>query len=181
MKILIHLRLNSESTTKPWKILLILIISVGLLNNSCQKPPKHFNDDAIIDSLINNWHLLASEADTAFFNFMDSDAIYIGTDATERWTKKEFKAFAIPYFEKGKAWDFKPIERKIYFSGDKNLAWFNETLNTWMGVCRSSGVLEKDNFGNWKLKHYHLSCTVPNEKVKQFIELININDTVKKE
>jgi len=131
------------------------------------------NDTETINQFMNNWHLAATNANgKVFFKAMDKDAIYIGTDASERWTKKEFKKFAMPYFNKGKAWDFKTIERAIYFSDNKQLAWFNETLNTWMGVCRSSGVLKK--YGKkWKIKHYHLSVTIPNEKIKDFIDLIN--------
>ncbi len=130
----------------------------------------------IINRLMNNWHKAAADANAnAFFDFMDDDCIYIGTDATERWTKKEVVQFAKPYFDKGKAWSFEPIERQVYFSGNKKTAWFNETLNTWMGVCRSSGVLEKKKGkGKWKLKHYHLSVTVPNDKMKEFIRMLGV-------
>jgi hypothetical protein len=140
---------------------------------SCNSPRQETNKEEKINKMLNNWHLMAAKADSSFFDYMADDAIYIGTDATERWTKDEFKQFALPYFKKGKAWDFKPIERKIYFTDIKHIAWFNETLDTWMGVCRSSGVVQKDSKNNWKIKHYHLSCTVPNEKVSEFIELIN--------
>lgn len=146
-------------------ILLILYLTISLLYAQNKETEK-------LNKLLDEWHLAATNANgTAFFGFMDSDCIYIGTDALERWTKDEFVKFAKPYFDKGKAWDFKPVERKFYFSKNKKIAWFNETLNTWMGVCRSSGVLEK-SAGNWKLKHYHLSVTVPNEKIKEFIELV---------
>ncbi len=125
-----------------------------------------------INRLMNNWHKAAADANAnEFFDFMDDDCIYIGTDASERWTKQEVVQFAKAYFDKGKAWSFEPIERQVYFSRNKKTAWFNETLNTWMGVCRSSGVLEKKK-GKWKLKHYHLSVTVPNDKIKEFIRLV---------
>jgi len=150
---------------KKITILLILFFNFSFLNAQ-NKETENLN------KLMNEWHMAATNADgNAFFGFMDSDCIYIGTDALERWTKEEFVKFAKPYFDKGKAWDFKPIEREFYFSKNKKNAWFNETLNTWMGVCRSSGVLEKSK-GKWKLKHYHLSVTVPNEKIKEFIELV---------
>ncbi|MEN8121263.1 MAG: nuclear transport factor 2 family protein [Bacteroidota bacterium] len=146
--------------------LLLFIISTFAQNKETEN----------LNKLMNEWHLAATNANgNAFFGFMDSDCIYIGTDETERWKKDEFVKFAKPYFDKGKAWDFKPIERKFYFSKNKKTTWFNETLNTWMGICRSSGVLEKSN-GKWKLKHYHLSVTVPNEKIKEFIELVEKQD-----
>lgn len=126
-----------------------------------------------IDQLLNSWHQAASDAMLEdFFAPMHPDFVFIGTDATERWTKEEFYNFSKPYFDQGKAWDFIPIERKIYFSADGKTAWFNETLNTWMGVCRSSGVLLKVK-KNWKLMHYHLSVTVPNDKIQGFIECCN--------
>ncbi|MCF6241499.1 MAG: nuclear transport factor 2 family protein [Bacteroidales bacterium] len=131
-------------------------------------------DETVINFLVNNWHKAAAQANAHdFFGFMADDCIYIGTDETERWTKNEFVKFAKPYFDRGKAWDFEPIERQVYFSKNKKTAWFNETLNTWMGVCRSSGVLVKKK-GKWKLKHYHLSVTVPNDKIKEFIRLLGV-------
>jgi len=146
--------------------LIATILFLSFLSlNAQDKETKELN------KLMDKWHLAATNTDSdAFFGFMASDCIYIGTDATERWTKDEFMKFAKPYFDKGKAWDFKPIERKFYYSKNKKTAWFNETLNTWMGVCRSSGVLEKSK-GTWKLKHYHLSLAVPNEKMNELIEL----------
>ena len=154
---------------KQITILILSVLTFSFLQAQNKETEK-------LNKLMNEWHLAATNANgDVFFGFMDTDCIYIGTDAKERWTKDEFVQFAKPYFEKGKAWDFKSIERKFYFSKNKKTAWFNETLNTWMGVCRSSGVLEKSS-GNWKLKHYHLSVTVPNEKIKKFIELVEKQD-----
>jgi len=153
------------------KLLQILVIFLIAFCISCSYK-QNTNEEVLVDKLMNDWHLAATNADTSFFNYLDSNAIYIGTDASERWTKSEFESFALPYFRKGKAWDFKTIERKVYFSDIKDIAWFDETLDTWMGICRSSGVVCKLKNGEWKIKHYHLSCTVPNNKIKQFIELI---------
>ena len=42
-------------------------------------------------------HRAAAEADgEVYFSLMADDAIYLGTDASERWTLAEFKAFADP-------------------------------------------------------------------------------------
>jgi ketosteroid isomerase-like protein len=130
-------------------------------------------DTLTINKFINNWHLAASRADAStFFDSMDKDAIYIGTDKTERWTKTEFEGFALPYFKKGKAWDFKPYNRDLHVTNDGDFAWFSELLSTWMGVCRGSGILKKTDAG-WKIEQYHLSVTVPNEIIKDFISLVN--------
>lgn len=129
-------------------------------------------DTQALNTMINIWHKAAADANAQiFFDFMADDCIYIGTDPTEYWTKKEFVKFAKPYFDRGKAWHFKPIERHIYFSRNHKTAWFDETLNTWMGLCRSSGVLKKQK-KQWKIVHYQLSVTVPNDKIKDFIQLM---------
>lgn len=152
---------------KSWKI-------TGLTDTRRRKQCRTQESDdprAIINKSIDTWHELAAKADKQFFDFMTSNAIYIGTDATERWTKQEFVKFAMPYFDRGKAWSFKAIERNIYLSTDEKTGWFEELLDTWMGECRASGVLEKTDKG-WLLSHYQLSIAVPNEKVKAFLELM---------
>ncbi len=55
--------------------------------------------------------------------------------------------------------------------------WFDETLDTWMGVCRGSGVLINKN-GKWLIKQYVLSLTVPNEKMKEVIFVLS-NENLK--
>jgi hypothetical protein len=130
------------------------------------------------NTLITNWHLAASEANyDNYFNVMDSVSVFIGTDATENWTKSQFKNFSKPYFDKGKAWDFKTIERNIYVNVSGNFVWFDELLDTWMGTCRGSGVLEKTE-SNWKLKHYVLSVSIPNEDIKSIIAIKKENDSI---
>jgi hypothetical protein len=101
---------------------------------------------------------------------MTEDAIFIGTDATENWNKTAFQAFAKPYFDKGKAWSFTALERNIYFDKTGKLAWFDELLNTQMKICRGSGVVVKIG-REWKIKHYVLSMTVPNDNVDAVIKI----------
>lgn len=134
---------------------------------------KSINNDEkqTINTLLDNWHAAAAKADYAgYFGKIDDDGHYIGTDATENWDKKAFAAFAKPYFDKGRAWDFKAVERNIYFSKDGKVAWFDELLDTWMKGCRGSGVLEKQG-KVWKIKHYVLSMTVPNDVTDKVIPL----------
>ena len=104
-----------------------------------------------INTLLDNWHKAASEANYEnYFDALTDDSICIGTDATENWTKPAFQAFAKPYFDKGKAWNFTALERHIYLSNDKKMAWFDELLDTQMKICRGSGVLIQIN-GQWKI------------------------------
>ncbi len=119
-----------------------------------------------INLVLNNWHKAAATVNfNEYFAALTSDAIFIGTDATENWNKTEFMAFAKPYFDKGKAWNFTSIQRHIFFSEDKKTAWFDELLSTQMKICRGSGVLIKIK-NNWKIKQYVLSMTIPNDKVE---------------
>ena len=132
------------------------------------------NDDEIISLLnqkIDNWHNAASKANfDDYFNFISNDGIFIGTDLSERWTKTEFSNFSKPYFEKGKAWSFSAKERSIRLNKIKTIAWFDEVLDTWMGDCRSTGVLSINN-EQWQLEHYQLSVTIDNELMPQFLEI----------
>lgn len=120
---------------------------------------------------LNNWHQSAAEAHfDDYFNAIADDGIFIGTDATENWNKEQFKVFAKPYFDRGKAWNFKAIQRNIYFSKDQKTVWFDELLTTQMKICRGSGVIQKTKDG-WKIKHYVLSMTVPNENVDEVVKV----------
>ncbi|MBN2174581.1 MAG: nuclear transport factor 2 family protein [Bacteroidales bacterium] len=132
----------------------------------------------MIDLLITNWHNAAANGDeVAYFNFMDENAIYIGTDSTEIWTKQAFQEWSKPYFSKGKTWRFKATKRNIYLSEHNEIAWFDELLRFPDGTLRGSGVLVYKN-GEWKLEHYVLSMPVPNEKFKAINELIkNLDPT----
>ncbi len=125
-----------------------------------------------IQQQLNKWHQAAAEANFEdYFGLMTENSVFIGTDASENWNFNKFKTFSKPYFDKGQAWDFTPLERNIYLAEDKQLAWFDELLETHMGICRGSGVMKKVN-EQWKVQHYVLSITIPNEKVSE-ITLIN--------
>ena len=126
-------------------------------------------DKKEIGKILDSWHRAAgSAAFDAYFNLMTSDAVFIGTDASENWQIEEFKAYAKPHFDKGKAWNFKAVERQIYVNDEGDYAWFDELLDTQMKLCRGSGVLRKES-GDWKIAHYVLSLVIPNENVSEVI------------
>jgi hypothetical protein len=131
--------------------------------------PEDFNIHVTID----RWHRAAAKADSAtFFGSMTPEAIYLGTDDSERWQRDEFANWAAPFFRKGKAWDFTPHHRKLYYSPDGKTVWFEEKLDTWMGPCRGSGVMLQQADKKWKLAHYNLSVTIPNDKMDGFLDLM---------
>ena len=146
----------------------LLLLSFLLLNFVLKAQTKEISQ---INILLDNWHKAAAEAKfESYFNVLAEEAIFIGTDATENWNKKQFIDFAKPYFEKGKAWNFTALERHVYFSKDKKMAWFDELLNTQMKICRGSGVLIKIG-KEWKIKHYVLSMTVPNDNTNEVTKI----------
>lgn len=124
-----------------------------------------------INVFLDQWHQDAANVDReAYFGKIDDRGIYIGTDASEIWTKQEFYDWAEPQFTgDGKAWDFKAIDRNIYTEGGCNLVWFDELLSYTGGVLRGSGVLIKRKDG-WKILHYVLSLPVPNDKFRAVLQ-----------
>lgn len=163
------------------KIVLLIFIAVF---SSCENKPSNTNDlkeaseKEAINTLLDAWHKSASEAKyDAYFNSMSNTSVFIGTDASENWSNKDFKVFSKPFFDLGKAWDFKPLKRNIYISAEGNFAWFDELLNTWMGVSRGSGVLSKTE-GVWKIEHYVLSVTIPNENITEVIATNKEKDSI---
>ena len=148
------------------KILLIGLVAFVFF--SCQEKVSKVN----VNQFMDDWHLAAANADfNNYFSKLDADAIYLGTQWDERWTKEEFATFSQPYFDRGRAWSFTAIERTHYYSEDNKLIWFEESLETWMGVCRGSGVIR--NYGDsLKIAHYNLAVTISNELVSDFVELV---------
>lgn len=138
------------------------IVVLFLLTNCQQKvSPEETKKD--IAKTIDAWHLAASEANfEQYFGLMTNDAVFIGTDATENWKRKDFETFAKPYFDRGKAWHFVSLEKNIYLAKNQQTAWFDELLETSFQICRGSGILVKEN-QQWKIQHYVLSMTIPNE------------------
>ena len=114
-----------------------------------------------LDVLLNGLHLDAHTGSfESYFDRYSTDAVFLGTDKTERWTIEEFKAYAKPAFSDGHGWTYAVIERN--WEGDGNTRWFDEILlNEKLGHCRGTGVVEFIN-GEWKISHYALTMLVPN-------------------
>lgn len=141
----------------------------------CQSQQQHPQPSpAAVDSVLNDWHEAAAQADFAryFDHFASDSAIFMGTDASERWTVAEFRRWAKPYFKRGQAWSFTPAKRHVYFSEDGQIAWFDESLDTPnLGPARGSGVLRHKE-GEWKIAHYNLSVPIPNALMDSVVQQI---------
>ncbi len=126
-----------------------------------------------INHMMDSWHEKAAVADTTYFDLFAPDAMYLGTDPKEIWTAQKFKQLYEGYFKRGNAWNFKKKDRNVYLGDYGHYAWVDETLDTWMGLCRGTAVLEKNPSGQWLIKHYSLTVLVPNDKIKEYVFLLN--------
>ncbi len=166
--------------------LLLLLVSLSACTFSTkttttetseEKESEEISEEKI-NSTLENWHAAAANANFEdYFALMAEDGLFIGTDATENWQNTAFREFSKPYFDKGKAWNFTTLERNIYTSKNGQTAWFDELLDTQMGICRGSGALEKVN-GEWKIKHYVLSIAIPNENVSEITAIKKQTDSL---
>jgi hypothetical protein len=159
-------------------LFLLLFLQMSAAHN------KSENDDdtaAKLSAVLDSLHDAAAKADfRRYFDCFAPDAVFLGTDATERWTVEEFKAFCKPYFDKGQGWTYTPRKnaRHITISPDGSFAWFDELLdNAKYGECRGTGVLRKvqsegGNSGLWKIAQYSLSIPIPNARAGDVIVLI---------
>jgi hypothetical protein len=124
-----------------------------------------------VNAFVDEWHDDAAHARPAYFDKMAKDGVYIGTDKTELWHRDAFKTWARKYFDRKSAWAFKATKRNVYFSPDKQFIWFDELLDTQMGVCQASGVIRRTASG-FEIAHYQLSMAVPNQLASQVTKTI---------
>jgi len=132
------------------------------------------NDKAAIAQSLNNFHQAAAQANAqSYFSLLTENAVFLGTDATERWTKDEFKQFVQPYFAKGQGWLYVPSHRHITILDDGATAFFDEALfNESYGQTRGSGVVVHTAQG-WKIAQYNLSIPMPNAIAKTLVKQIS--------
>jgi SnoaL-like protein len=152
----------------------VLLIFILCSCNS-EKNRVDWDDELmIVNTFMDNWHHSAAIADEDFFfGSLDVNAVYLGTDPSERWLKHEFMDWGLKYFERDTAWAFTSYDRRWEFSDDLQYAWFDELLETHMGICRGSGVLKRHD-GGWKIKQYNLALTLPNDQMDDFRVLVGV-------
>ena len=137
-------------------------------------PPDRTSATLRIGQLIDGWHAAAARADEeSYFAMLTEDAVFLGTDATERWSAEAFRAYAHPHFAKGKAWSFRSVRRSVTLSADGRVGWFEEELETPnLGPARGTGVVvERD--GHWRIAQYSLAVTVPNDRFDDVKRLLD--------
>ena len=139
-------------------VLKAIVVSLALLPDMSLAD----NQRAAIDALIDGLHQDAHEGNFhTYFDRYTPDAVFLGTDKSERWTIDQFKVYAEPAFEDGHGWTYSVKERN--WEGEGSTRWFDEVLlNEKLGHCRGTGVVELID-GEWKIAHYALTMLVPNE------------------
>ncbi len=150
-----------------------ILISIVLLVAAIAPAGESTPDERAVDAVLSSFHEAASRADgDLYFSLLADEAIYLGTDAGERWTVDEFRAFAEPYFSKGRGWTYTATTRNIAIGPAGATAWFDELLwNESYGTCRGTGVLIETPDG-WRIAQYHLTFPVPNELAKEIVAQI---------
>lgn len=149
-----------------------------LLDRACRSLAAH---DALIEAAnraLDDFHDAAAQADfERYFRHFAPDGVFLGTDASERWTVPQFREYVEPYFSKGRGWTYTPLARSVdldlRLQGNEPLiAWFDERLtNAKYGECRGSGVLRRVG-EHWKIVQYNLTFTVPNDVAGKVVDLI---------
>ena len=151
---------------------LLMVLSTSVAADGVAK------NESRVAAVLDDLHDAASKADyDRYFGLYATDAIFLGTDATERWSIDEFKAYARPSFEQGRGWTYVPTSRWVSVSADGNTAWFDETLeNASYGECRGSGVLVNKD-GRWLITQYNLTIPIPNALANEFADRIKVESS----
>jgi ketosteroid isomerase-like protein len=128
---------------------------------------------AEVERVLDDFHAAAAAADfDRYFGHFARESVFLGTDATERWTREQFMAYARPHFRPGGGWTYHPRARVVSFTPDGRTAFFDELLdNTGLGETRGSGVLVRED-GVWKVAQYNLSIPIPNPLADTVVGII---------
>jgi len=158
-------------------------LTLALFLSALATPAFAATPEDDIAAVLDGLHLAASKADgPAYFGAYTPDAVFIGTDVTERWTLPQFQAYAQPYFSKGKGWTYTARERHVVVApvDCRCVAWFDEVLDSQSyGTARGSGALVKTPTG-WKVSQYVLSFPIPNDIADKLTADIKAFEAAKK-
>lgn len=197
--------INVKTTVIPGQGHIIRSLTAATIMDELEKarttkgtiPRSNLDALAVIDAL----HAAASRAEfDNYFSLFTPDAVFIGTDATERWTVDQFKAYAKPIFQKAAgankaAWTYVPRPASRHLTvipgpkgeEDATVAFFDELLdNENYGTTRGTGVLRKVTIGEgenaktmWKVSQYSLSIPIPNPIAKRVAAMVKTEEKKK--
>jgi hypothetical protein len=151
----------------------LVIIAIGLFCAFTTFAKTKAQATEAVNHVIDGLHKAASQADLdKYLNSFTNTGVFMGTDDWERWSRPEsLDKYVAERFAEGTGWSYQSVERNVNFSGDQNIAWFDEiTVSKKWGRFRGTGVLINDN-GSWKIAHYAMSFLVPNEAWEKVAEI----------
>ena len=157
---------------KPYALALLAVLG-GCMGASAPGAINAAVESAAVGRVLDDFHAAAAAADfDRYFGHFAADGVFLGTDATERWTVAQFKEYARPHFRPGGGWTYRPRGRTVSFTVDGRTAFFDELLdNAGLGETRGSGVLVREG-GEWKVAQYNLSIPIPNALADTVVGLI---------
>lgn len=169
------MKMRNGPRRPAWLGLLMAAVVVCAAPAGAQNRAVAPGDTAAVAAVLDSLHHEASAAnEAAYFGLFAPDGVFIGTDATERWTVDAFRAYAHPFFSQGRGWTYVPRAgtRHIAFDPSGSIAWFDELLdNEHYGETRGTGVLRRID-GAWKIEQYHLTIPVPNALADSVVRMI---------
>lgn len=81
-------------TAQPRNMVMRRAFIIALFATACATTNVQ-QETAAVNRVVDDWHRAAAEADESrYFGHMSPDAVFGGTDATERWDLASFRAFA---------------------------------------------------------------------------------------
>lgn len=151
--------------------LLMVFISLFLTSAPAAAEPvslrieeqQHDSHRAAIGQLLDGLHRAAAESDAQdYFARYTEEAVFLGTDASERWSIGEFKVYAAKPFAEGRGWRYDVVSRHLVPTENPEIYGFDEVLsNEKLGLCRGSGLVVFDG-ERWRVAQYVLSMLIPN-------------------
>lgn len=147
----------------------LLLVLAACTSAPVAPAPDLAAEKIAVDSVLSALHQAASAADwDRYFGLYTPDAVFFGTDATERWNLDAFRGYA----SNSTGWTYLMTERHVFVDADGNTAWFDERLrNARYGESRGTGVLVKGDSG-WKITQYNLTFPIPNNLAVEFTQRI---------
>jgi len=152
----------------------LVLVACAANANPASAPIDRVSRERDVGKEIDDFHDAAAHADEErLIGHLMPDGIFMGTDANERWSPSDLRAYAHPRFSQGKGWVFHVKRRAITLSRDGEIAWFDEDLQgEKLGAARGSGVLVRKD-GRYLLAQYNLALTIPNERFLEVRALID--------
>jgi SnoaL-like domain len=88
------------------------------------------------------------------------DGVFVGSDDTELWTAD---TLIEKLQDSANGWDMRKChKRQIHFVDGSTAMFFEVIEHVRYGTFRGSGVVIRNRTGDWLIRHYVLSFSVPN-------------------